>query len=602
MERKRQLARRRKLVFLGTLATLLIGCSIYIVMRLLASISSSSPIDTLDSRAATRMSSEQQLSSAAGIWPPPMQAPPSGARTSPPQHSSAAAARGSFDGAHWQQYLTTNNKGNISNQQLHLQPVQAATMALCSNRGTVILNAQGEPQWPCKCAHANFTGDRCELFVGSSPNSDPNSPKTSDSNSHAIARCLQHNCSGNGQCNSFGRCQCALGFVGNECEFRLASAQATGASNNNANNANAAFDLCALAQRPCLNGGVCGAWQAMCHCKPGFSGLQCEQPIAATLLDDEPAAQQRFAPSNSDQQQATSGANSGAQPNSKLAVQSTPTAAGNGLAQLMRRQFCNGNGHFDAQTRTCDCDLGFIGQSCAAQMNPADPSNAMATTTTTTTNKQSKSVAGASSQSQQQQQVGGEQQQQKSKHANRCAAQSTETAAASTNSAKSSDNRCGSYGVFDCALNKCICQDGFTGDKCQHQHCSAQCLRNGQCVDGVCICRPGFYGKQCSLNGCPNNCSGRGQCIRQTLSSSPSPSMIMISAGSESVARATSASSDNAILQAEWRCQCQPGAIGEDCSQLIERQCDDNIDNDNGKCLSSQLIAFVQIRSRRPTN
>lgn len=124
---------------------------------------------------------------------------------------------------------------------------------------------------------------------------------------------------------------------------------------------------------------------------------------------------------------------------------------------------------------------------------------------------------------------------------------------------------CGLNGLFDCRLNKCICQDGFAGELCQIQQCSAQCLRNSnnQCsVDGQCICQPGYHGKHCLLNGCPNQCNQRGQCIKLDSNSSNQ--------------------------QPEWRCQCQPGSTGEDCGQLVERQCDDGIDNDRGKCSSPE--------------
>lgn len=137
---------------------------------------------------------------------------------------------------------------------------------------------------------------------------------------------------------------------------------------------------------------------------------------------------------------------------------------------------------------------------------------------------------------------------------------------------------CGLNGLFDCRLNKCVCQDGFSGELCQIQQCSAQCLRNpnNQCsVDGQCICQPGFYGKHCLLDGCPNQCSQRGQCIKLDSNSSNQ--------------------------QPEWRCQCQPGSTGDDCGQLVERQCDDGLDNDRGK-FPVNFALLSDSFQKQPTN
>lgn len=79
----------------------------------------------------------------------------------------------------------------------------------------------------------------------------------------------------------------------------------------------------------------------------------------------------------------------------------------------------------------------------------------------------------------------------------------------------------------------------------QNNHLAAKCLRcvanGGRCnPDGRCQCPAGFYGPQCK----------------------PLP--------------VTSLSMDS-------KCRASNGTISEDCGQPIERQCDDKIDNDNGK-------------------
>lgn len=133
--------------------------------------------------------------------------------------------------------------------------------------------------------------------------------------------------------------------------------------------------------------------------------------------------------------------------------------------------------------------------------------------------------------------------------------------------------QCGPNGLYDCKQQRCVCKDGYSGALCQVQECSAQCLRNGRCLNGKCVCRAGFYGKHCSLNGCPNGCSQRGECMRiDNVANTQQESSWTAPASNLQQAPAP-----------EWRCECQPGAEGEDCSRLVERTCDDNIDNDKGE-------------------
>jgi hypothetical protein len=90
----------------------------------------------------------------------------------------------------------------------------------------------------------------------------------------------------------------------------------------------------------------------------------------------------------------------------------------------------------------------------------------------------------------------------------------------------------------------------------------------------------GCHGRHCSpASGCPNQCSGRGQCVKVTP-----PSL-----GQQD---STSWLVQHQSQQPEWRCQCPPGSTGDDCGILIERQCDDGIDNDKGKCRRPSRISF----------
>ena len=60
----------------------------------------------------------------------------------------------------------------------------------------------------------------------------------------------------------------------------------------------------------------------------------------------------------------------------------------------------------------------------------------------------------------------------------------------------------------------------------------------------------GWNGKHCTLPGCPGNCRGQGSCQ---------------------------------LEDDTWRCSCQPGWDGEDCSVRLEMNCSDTRDNDRGE-------------------
>ncbi|XP_064207985.1 teneurin-2-like isoform X3 [Anguilla rostrata] len=104
---------------------------------------------------------------------------------------------------------------------------------------------------------------------------------------------------------------------------------------------------------------------------------------------------------------------------------------------------------------------------------------------------------------------------------------------------------CGTHGV--CVGGACRCEDGWTGAECGQRICSPQCIKHGTCKDGKCECQQGWNGEHCTIDGCPNLCNGNGQCI---------------------------------LGQNSWHCQCQIGWRGPGCSVAMETSCSDSKDNE----------------------
>lgn len=104
-----------------------------------------------------------------------------------------------------------------------------------------------------------------------------------------------------------------------------------------------------------------------------------------------------------------------------------------------------------------------------------------------------------------------------------------------------------------CEDTQCVCDEGWTGSRCENQACDPRCSLHGQCKNGTCLCVTGWNGKHCTLEGCPDECSSPRQ----------------------GVCRAN--------FRGEWSCDCKDGWEGDDCSVRLESYCDDGADNDQGK-------------------
>ncbi|OQR66691.1 teneurin-3-like [Tropilaelaps mercedesae] len=106
---------------------------------------------------------------------------------------------------------------------------------------------------------------------------------------------------------------------------------------------------------------------------------------------------------------------------------------------------------------------------------------------------------------------------------------------------------CGAFGR--CEEGRCRCEPGWTGTKCDLRECDPRCQLHGQCNNGTCICIQGWMGKHCTIEGCPSGCSNKGSCVKDEASSL-------------------------------WKCNCQSGWGGRDCSVRQETKCKDEVDND----------------------
>ncbi|KAG5853501.1 hypothetical protein ANANG_G00074110 [Anguilla anguilla] len=104
---------------------------------------------------------------------------------------------------------------------------------------------------------------------------------------------------------------------------------------------------------------------------------------------------------------------------------------------------------------------------------------------------------------------------------------------------------CGTHGV--CMGGACRCEEGWTGAGCDQRVCSPLCVKHGTCQDGKCECQQGWNGEHCTIDGCPNLCGGNGQCT---------------------------------LGQNNWHCECHMGWRGPGCSVAMETSCADNKDNE----------------------
>ncbi|XP_035524877.1 teneurin-2 [Morone saxatilis] len=268
------------------------------------------------------------------------------------------------------------------------------------------------------------------------------------------------NCHGNGECNS-GVCHCFPGFHGMDCSKAACPVLCSG---------NGQYD------------------KGSCVCYSGWKGPECDVPVT-----------QCIDPLCSGHGTCTDGncvCSIGYKGQSCAEVDCLdPTCSNNGICvngechckpgwgglhcELPRAQCpdqCHGHGAFIPDTGLCSCDPNWMGPDCSMEVCSVD---------------------------------------------------------------------CGTHGV--CMGGACRCEEGWTGAGCDQRVCNPLCIKHGTCKDGKCQCHQGWNGEHCTIDGCPNLCNGNGQCT---------------------------------MGQQSWHCECQTGWRGPGCSVAMETSCADNKDNE----------------------
>jgi hypothetical protein len=158
----------------------------------------------------------------------------------------------------------------------------------------------------------------------------------------------------------------------------------------------------------------------------------------------------------------------------------------------------------------------------------------------------------------------------------------------STSDAKCTLN-CGKHGICinENGQNKCDCEPGFTGEKCEKAlTCGPNaCGGRGVCKYGKCFCNPGFTGKQCAEKiACENNCNSNGIC--QNGKCFCNEGYEGNDCGTETACPTTNDSpcSGHGVCNL-GQCQCDEAHEGADCGKKIENALQCTLDcNNRGLC------------------
>lgn len=170
---------------------------------------------------------------------------------------------------------------------------------------------------------------------------------------------------------------------------------------------------------------------------------------------------------------------------------------------------------------------------------------------------------------------------------------------------------CSNQGM--CLAGKCLCNNGFYGESCEHIRCLNDCSGNGQCLTGRCKCSASYGGEDCSqllqtqsslaaflrrglaaeseelakqqsplkqqkAKACPLNCNSRGDCHDGTCKchdgwaglscqdyeqTSEQPALVELAEAATSCAGQCSG---NGICES-GKCRCNEGFYGKACER-----------------------------------
>ncbi|KAI5105208.1 teneurin-2 isoform X2 [Silurus meridionalis] len=174
---------------------------------------------------------------------------------------------------------------------------------------------------------------------------------------------------------------------------------------------------------------------------------------------------------------------------------------------------------------------------------------------------------------------------------------------------------CGTHGV--CMGGSCRCEEGWTGEACDQRVCSPLCVKHGTCKDGKCECHQGWNGEHCTIDNWDETkevpdyegmsghasrvlnyvlkkqqesgvCPFRGMaCSAASHKHSLSPEHPQILAVTSHEAAVTdgcpnlcNGNGQCTMGQNSWHCECKTGWRGTGCNVAMETSCADNKDNE----------------------
>jgi hypothetical protein len=345
-----------------------------------------------------------------------------------------------------------------------------------------------------------------------------------------------------------GKCECVGKFTGDRCE-----------------NAEKLIEEhtrpITQCPRNCSNQGIC--LEGMCLCHKGFNGTDCSQQVKCENCTKKCPGEPKCSGHG--------------------ACRDTGCVCATGYkgADCSTRSCpkdCSGNGKCNDVDGTCTCNDGFTGPGCAVKDEAQCPNNC-----TDADHGSCNEIAEGKSGCVCKTGWGGRD----CSIDVRCPEGLTPLVACSGNG--------------QCRAEKCVCNDGYAGFKCDKRSCPKDCSKQGKCDDktGLCKCDIGFADEDCSRKlRCPNAnetfmCNGRGEC-HEDVNGTTSGIYDGVCkcrepfTGASCELQPCKASEDGqecygrgACDKKTGLCACEQGFAGQACELQCDKKC-----NNNGRCFA----------------